>query len=412
MTCRSDTLDHSLDGPIRRRDTRSNAEVGPAMLILHVITGLDRGGAETALLRLIKGHRDASYEHRVVSLLSGGGLVPAFREAGISVDEMDLAGSPLRTFVRLFRFIRRLRPDIVQTWLYHADLVGGLAARLGGIRNVVWGIHTTWLTSGGSKSTVVARKTCAWLSRIIPQRIVCVADASRRVHAQIGYASDRLMVIPNGFDVDACRASAETVAVLRADLKLPSDSQVVGWVGRFNDDKDVQGFVRATALLVERFPRLRLVMVGKDIDANNDLLHEWIAQTGFAERFILLGERRDVPACLGLMNVFCLSSRTEAFPLVVGEAMASGLPCVVTDVGDAAMLVADTGVVVSKEDARALADGLASVLDTPLSDRLELGRRAEARIRAHFSMSYILSCYTALYESLSGGKRPAPCADL
>lgn len=382
------------------------------MLILHVITGLDRGGAETALLRLIQGHRGAAYAHRVVSLLPGGALIPAFKESGILVDELDLAGSPLRTFARLFRLCRRLRPDIVQTWLYHADLVGGLAARLAGIRNVVWGIHTTWLTGGGSRSTVAARRTCAWLSRAIPQRIVCVADASRRVHEQIGYSSERLMVIPNGFDVDAFRADDEAVAALRADLNLPCDSQVIGWVGRFNEDKDVRGFISAAALLGERYPRLRFVMVGKGIDANNDVLDRWLTETGHPQRFMLLGERRDVPVCLGLMDVFCLSSRTEAFPLVVGEAMASGLPCVVTDVGDAGLLVADTGVVVPKEDACALAQGLASVLDAPVSVRLERGRRAEARIRAHFSMSHILSRYTALYEGLTGAKTPAPvCAD-
>jgi glycosyltransferase involved in cell wall biosynthesis len=126
----------------------------------------------------------------------------------------------------------------------------------------------------------------------------------------------------------------------------------------------------------------------------------WIDETGYADRFVLLGERRDVPVCLAAMDIFCLSSRTEAFPNVVGEAMAMGLPCVATDVGDVAVLMADTGVVVPKADPDALAQGVARLVALGPDYREQMGKRAKQRIRETFTMACVRQRFERIYENV------------
>ncbi|HZW12293.1 MAG TPA: glycosyltransferase [Noviherbaspirillum sp.] len=369
--------------------------------VLHVISGLTVGGAEMALYRLITGSRDSTYKHAVVALTPGGALGQRLREAGIELTAFDFKRSPISHFFGLLSLMRRKRPDVVQTWLYHADMFGGLAARLAGNRNVIWGIRTTELTAGDSRITVLVRKICAWLSRWVPNTIVCVADAARRAHARVGYDSGRMIVVPNGFDLSRLVAEEDQVNLLRTQCGFTSDEVVIGTLGRFNAAKDQHNFIRAAGLLAQRHEGVRFLMVGRDLDAKNAELMHWIAQTGHADRFVLLGERTDVPVCLAAMNVFCLSSRAEAFPNVVGEAMAMGLPCVVTDVGDAAMLVADSGVVVPKEDSHALAQGVAGVLAMTPAARRELGQRAKARIHSEFTVDRTRERFEAIYQRLT-----------
>lgn len=369
--------------------------------VLHVISGLTVGGAEMALYRLVTGSRDSTYKHAVVALTPDGALGQRLRDAGIELTAFDFKSSPISHFFDLLSLMRRSRPDIVQTWLYHADMFGGLAARLAGNRNVIWGIRTTELTAGDSRITVVVRKVCAWLSRWVPHTIVCVADAARRMHARVGYDADRMIVVPNGFDLSRLVAAEDQVSLLRRQCGFTSDEIVVGNLGRFNASKDPRNFVRAAGLLAQQHERVRFLMVGRDVDAQNTELMHWIAQTGHVNRFVLLGEREDVPVCLAAMDIFCLSSRTEGFPNAVGEAMAMGLPCVVTDVGDAAMLVANTGVVIPKEDSSALAQGVAGVLAMTPAARRELGQRARARIHAEFTVDRARERFEAIYQRLT-----------
>jgi glycosyltransferase involved in cell wall biosynthesis len=238
----------------------------------------------------------------------------------------------------------------------------------------------------------------------VPQTIVCAAEASRRAHVSVGYDATRMLVVPNGFDVARFCASPEQRAAIRNQCGFRSDSLVIGILGRFHPVKDHHNFVRAAGLLAARYPNVRFMMVGRELDANNRELADWIAKAGHESRFALLGERSDVPACLAAMDVFCLSSRTEGFPNVVGEAMAMGLPCVVTDVGDAAMLVTDTGVVVAKEDAEALAAGLSRVIDMTPEARARLGQMAKARIHSEFTMARARERFEDIYLRLVNDK--------
>jgi len=371
--------------------------------IVHVIIGLDIGGAELTLKRLIESHRaNANYQHTVISLTNIGKVGLQLQAADLEVHALNMRsalGVP-HVFWQLVRLIRTARPDVVQTWMYHADLLGGLAARMAGNRNIIWGIRTTDVTAGGSRATAAVRQLCAWLSRMVPQTIVCAADASRRAHIAVGYDAARMVVVPNGFDLGRLVATPEQRDALRLQCGLGAGLVTVGYVGRFHRAKDQENFVRAAGLTARQHSNVRFLMVGRDLDAKNTQLTQWISATGCADRFVLLGERADVPVCLAAMDFFCLSSRTEGFPNVVAEAMAMGLPCVVTDVGDAAMLVADTGVVVPKEDSAALARGINQLLALSPADRHQLGQQARARIHAEFSMARCTQRFEAIYQQM------------
>lgn len=356
------------------------------------------------LKRLIESNRDTErYRHMVVSLTGLGVIGAQLRSAGIETYALSMkstAGLPI-ALIRLTRLIRRLKPDIVQTWMYHADLLGGLAARLAGVRNVIWGIRTTDVKAGGTSTTTVVMHLCARLSRWVPRSIVCAAEASRRVHEEVGYDGSRMAVISNGFDLSRLVATDDQRMALRGACGLESGEIVIGLLGRFNRAKDQHNFVAAAGRVASANPAVRFLMVGRGLDGSNEELNAWIAQTGFTDRFVLLGERPDVAVCLSAMDLFCLSSRTEGFPNVVGEAMAMGVPCVVTDVGDAAMLVADTGYVVPKEDSYALASALERMLALDPEQRAALGEKAKRRITSEFTIERARQRFETLYNSMS-----------
>lgn len=375
--------------------------------VCHVIVGLNVGGAELMLARLIQSHLSSvEYEHMVVSLTSLGTVGARLQAQGVKVKVLDLRGTwdVLPKLAELTRILRRLSPDVVQTWMYHADLLGGLAARMAGIKNVIWGIRTTDVSAGGSPATGAVRWLCARLSRWIPHTIVCAAEASRQAHVALGYRSDRMVVIPNGFDLSRLKATSEQVAKLRSACGFSEDEVVVGTLSRFNEVKDPHNFVRAAGLLAHEYPKVQFLMVGRGFDAANSQLKGWIKAIGCEDRFVLLGERSDVPVCLAAMDVFCLSSRIEGFPNVVGEAMVMHRASVVTDVGDAAYLLGECGVVVPKEDSAALAEGIAQLAGLSAADRALLGERAYARIATEFTMDRTRERFEAVYVSLLAGQ--------
>ncbi|MEX8504908.1 glycosyltransferase [Leptothrix ochracea] len=373
------------------------------MNITHIIIGLGVGGAEHMLRRLVLAQQVAEPARQctVISLTSIGPVGKLLQEAGIPVIAMGLH-APWGFFTGLWRLkktLEALKPDVVQTWMVHADLLGGLAARWVGIRGVIWGIRTTDF-GGASRLTRVVRRVCAVLSSRVPHTIVCAAEASRRSHVAIGYDDTRMVVIPNGFDIQRFCPDVDKKKALRAQLGIRPQDHVIGHVGRWNLAKDHLNFVHAAARWAAQndITHVRFLMVGREVDASNDDLAQAIAESGCAGQFMLLGERSDVPDLLQAMDLFCLSSRTEGFPNVVGEAMATGVPCVVTDVGDAAMMVGSTGWVVPKEDAEALSAALALATQESRIEREKRAALARMRVVQEFSMERATLRFTQLQQ--------------
>jgi len=374
----------------------------PAMAsVVHVITGLSRGGAEAMLCKLLSRIDHGRYDLQVISLTDIGPVGREIGKLGIPVRALGMERgipSPL-LLLRLARWLRSASPDIVQTWMYHADLVGGLAAKLAGGIPVIWGVRQSQLDPSKSKKTTIwTARACAALSASVPERIVCCSHVAADVHRDLGYAADKLRVIPNGFDLVRFSPDPALRASVRQELGIALDVHVVGMVARFDPQKDFPTLIEAARRLNERKPRARFVLCGKQVTPDNAELTARIAAAGQSECFHLLGERHDVERLLTAFDVCCLSSAFgEGFPNVLGEAMACQVPCVATDVGDSAHIIGDTGVTVPPSDIPALAEALGRLLRLSQEERARLGKAARARVAATFELDVVTRQFEALY---------------
>ncbi|NCP72649.1 MAG: glycosyl transferase [Shewanella sp. CG18_big_fil_WC_8_21_14_2_50_42_11] len=373
------------------------------MKILHIITGLNNGGAEGVLYRLCK--YDSTATHVVVSLMDEGKYGSLLTKEGVDVFCLNLPAGKvsISALWRLFKLIRSHNPDIVQTWLYHADLLGGLAAKLAGVKHIVWGIRTTELKKR-SYITAGIRKLLAWLSYWIPTKIVVVAEKAKQKHISIGYDSSKMQVIPNGFDVEAFHAAVSKIDALKQEIGLTQQNLVIGCVGRLSQVKGQDVFTRAAGLVLNHYPNVKFLMVGRGLEFTNAEVMDWISKTPKPQNFILLGERSDVPVCLRAMDIFCLPSRSEGFPNALGEAMLAGVPCVSTDAGDAALLGGNDVPIVEVDNPEDLANKLMAMLAKSVEERNEIGERLHQRIIDEYSIQKMVSRYVELYKELEGTK--------
>lgn len=377
-----------------------SAQSGP--VTCHISTDLDIGGAEMMLKRMLEIQADNRANIVVISLLGLGKIGAQLQQLGFQVYALNMQGKwafPVALY-RLIRLLRIIRPDVVQTWMYHADLLGGLAAYFSGNRHVIWGIHCTKVPIGRPLTKWVMQ-CCAWLSHSIPARIICVAEAARQNHLSYGYCAEKMLVLPNGFNIDTpVRAIGQLRPILQ-QLGVQRDEFVVGCVGRFHPDKGQDLLVAAAAKCLQH-KAVRFVFAGRGCDQFNSELIDLLEQAGIRDRVLLLGERDDIPVLLTEFDMFCMPSRSEAFPVALGEAMLAGLPCVATQVGDCAELGGDCVTFVSPQDIDAMADAILrhSEMDTAqLHNRGEAGRQ---RVIERFSISAVSAGYLAIYRDVSG----------
>lgn len=343
----------------------------------------------------------------VISLTTKGEIGPRIEALGIPVLALGMSRSlpnPLMLF-RLANLLRQIKPDVVHTWMYHADLLGGLAARLVGFQGVAWGIHHSNLSKTENKrSTLWVVKACAALSQVLPSHILSCSRRAADIHEAAGYAAKKLHVIPNGFDLIRFTPAVAERASVRAELGLKADVPLVGLIARFDSQKNHAGFVEAAARVHAQNPLVQFVLAGTGVDAANTTLNSLIADKGLSANMHLLGRRDDIPRLMASLDVLASSSHGEAFPSVLGEAMACGVPCVVTDVGDSAEIVGDTGRVVSAGDMLGLADGLLEMIWLPPEQKRALGKQARLRVDANYEIGHVTRLYEAFYERVVSEK--------
>lgn len=375
--------------------------------VCHVITGLNTGGAETMLRKLIATTEGKGVTNAVVSLTDHGPLGEELASTGTPLHVLGMPrGTPqVRALGKLRDMLASQRPHILHTWMYHANLFGGLAARLERMPTVLWNIRAARLEPGSeSRTTIWVARGSAHLARFLCRRIVTNSEEARRVHEQLGYPASLFEVIPNGFDLSRFRPNPDARAAVRAELGIPADAVLIGLIARFHPAKDHGTFLDAAARLAAQRSDVHFVLAGDDVAWNNPALARHIDRAGIRARTHLLGRRTDLHRIFAALDLCALSSLYESFPNVLGEAMASGVLCVTTNVGDAAEIVGDTGIVVPTRAPAALADGASSLLALDPAVRRDLARRARQRVVDRYSLGAVAERYMRVYRELVSDK--------
>lgn len=364
--------------------------------VLHVISGLTRGGAETFLSRLAPRLRARGVDSVVVSLTGEDELGEQLRCDGIPVLAlgMKMPSPPIREVRRLWRVIDAGNPDVVMTWLPHSDLIGGTVARLRRVP-VVWNLRSAMAANDDDRSHRLLLGVQRTISRRVPNRIVCVSTAAFDAHRRLGFDAQRMEVIRNGFDTATFRPDAAARAAVRSELDIGDRTTVVGQVARVDPVKDHATAFRAFALFRRHHPDSVLVLCGAGTDSLPKELSDLVRAEGLTGHLRLLGSRSDVPRLTTSFDVALCSSRFEGLSNAVGEAMSCDVPAVSTDAGDASELIGSTGIVVPVGDANALAGALVAVLDGGRPSPRE-------RIFESFSLDASVDRYAALLRSVSG----------
>lgn len=368
--------------------------------IFHVITGLGPGGAERQLANLVLNSDPTRVRHTVVSLLDDGIWGDKLRAGGVEVLSMKFSPGPrsLLRLVALANKIRSVKPDLVQTWLYHADLAGTVATWLAGRPPIIWSLRSSTPRFGAYPTTTkLLIRLLAILSRNVAA-LIANSEDGLRWHQSVGFRASHLQVIANGIDCREFQPNASAYQEVRRELGLPSDARLVGNPSRHDPMKDYPTMLSAFARVNKD---AWLLLAGHGTGQDNALLDRQIAAAGIDGRRVLrLGRRNDVPRILAALDVAVLSSSSEGFPNVVAEAMACGVPCVATDAGDTKLLIGDCGLLVPIADPTALADAIDALLSLDFNARSDLGQRARKRIESQFSVAAMVAAYTRLYENI------------
>jgi glycosyltransferase involved in cell wall biosynthesis len=374
--------------------------------VLHIITGLVQGGAEAVLYRVVTA-TSPGIEHIVVSLIDSGYYGDLFRQRGVPVHALNMPRGRLswNGMRELYRIIRSSHPDVVQTWMYHANLIGGLVARMAGVRSIVWGIHAATLDRRYDKfGTRVVGWLCAVFSSVLPTVTLFVSRESMDAHRAMGFRTPMEIVVFNGIDLVQFNIDRSQGQRIRAEWGIRSGERVVGFVARWDPYKDHPNLLRALAILAGESIPFRLVLAGMGMDSHNAELSALVGQYGLDKHVILAGARPDVPAIMNALDLHVLSSAGEAFGNVTLEAMACGTPCVSTDVGSAKSLVGDTGWVVQPRDALSLAEGIKAAFRA-LDERGKeaIGKACRARVAERFSLDAMAQAYSNVWRDAQSG---------
>jgi glycosyltransferase involved in cell wall biosynthesis len=374
-----------------------DADLKKRKTVAHFIATPGGGGAEAMLGNLVNA-MDGRKWKTVVIVLDGRSwpeAVAQLESAGAVVYDLE---SPAflrpRTLLRLIKLLREIRPDVMQTWMHYADFVGGWCARLAGVRNVVWGIHCREVhRSPGDSDFKMAlfRWMVGGSSRVVPTRIVSCSAAAMKDHLPMGYPQYAMTWVPNGVDTSRFVPDADARKAVRKELRVPEDVKLVGYIGRFHEMKNLSTWLRAAALLQARKPETHFWLCGVEEWDLDDCARAALSVMPQRSQVHFTPFRPDPERAYPAMDVFSLSSRTEACPMTVMEALSCGVPCVTTDVGDCARLLEGVGPVVPVRDAEALEKAWEEMLDNPV--------RASV-LRAHAVRRFDISVAARAYEQV------------
>ncbi|MBN3924813.1 glycosyltransferase [Nostoc sp. NMS4] len=378
--------------------------------ILFITTGLEAAGAEIMLYNLLSKINRQQFSPIVVSLMNWDIIGDYLKSLEIPVYTMSMKQGFPTPFVigRLISIVRKIKPDLIQGWMYHGNFAAQFASCFLDYNKipVLWSIHSSIHEIKSYKFiTKNIIKFGAYISQL-PKKILFVSQASKLQHEALGYSSNNSYIIPNGFDTSLFIPSDEARSSFRLEMGLSDKSFLIGLIGRYHPMKDHENFLRAASLLLKKYPDIIFVLAGRGVAEENQILKQLIKELEIVNHIYLLGERNDMPRLMASLDIVTSASAYgEAFPMVIGEAMSCAVPCVVTDVGDSAWLVGDTGKVVPPKNPQLLANAFKELIDLEYKDRKILGKAARERVINLFSLDSVVHQYESLYKTLLDYKK-------
>lgn len=368
------------------------------MKVVHIITSLGDGGAERTLFKICK--YDTFNKHFVISLKGPGKYFPLLNKLGIKVNCLNLRFYSIYKFFLLIKLLRSFKPDIVQTWLVHADFIGGIAAYLAGIKNIIWNIrYSNFKIRQANLTTILIVKLLAKLSFLIPKSIVVVSKKAKKIYESKGYDKKKLNFIPNGYDLSILKPNSFQNIVFIKKNKIKKLIPLIGNVARYDPKKDHQNLLNALSIIRSKKIDFFCFLVGSNINKTNFKLVSEINKLNLSKYIKLLGQNDNILEIMNGLDIYIQSSSYgEGFPNVVAEAMACGTPCIVTDVGDASFIVSNTGWVVPPNSPNKLAKVIEKALTEIGTKRWK--KRCEAarsRLKEKFGMNKMISSYSRLW---------------
>lgn len=379
------------------------------VITLYITTGLSTGGAEIMLYQILTKIDRERFSPVVISLMGKGTCGDRIEALDIPVYSVNMdAGKPtFKSLKNLLSLVKKVKPDIIQGWMYHGNLAGQIASIFSFFRiPIVWSIHHSIRSLESEKSmTIKIIKLGAYLSHFV-NKVAFVSQASKSQHEALGYSKKNTCVIPNGFDTNVFIPSPKSKLAVRKELGINEDTFLIGMICRFHPMKDHGNFLKGASLLLKQYPDTHFLLAGTNVDLANDYLTQLMQELNLSHQIHLLGERTDIPRLTSALDVLTVASAYgEAFPLVVGEAMSCAIPCVVTDIGDSGWIVGEAGRVIPPKDAEALANAWQELIEIGVDERENLGKMARTRISESFSLDYVVKQYESMYETVLSQKK-------
>ena len=369
--------------------------------IIYIITGLNVGGAELVLLRLLMKINKKEYDPLVITLREKGIMGERIEKLGINVHCLRIHSfiNLLPGLIKLVNKINIFNPQIIHTFMIHSAFFVGIIAKLLNKPTIIWNIFSTDLSLQSNKyKTRLIIIMCAYLSKIIPNRIIIDSNASYSSHKKAGYSWEKMEIIHNGVDTNEFSPNTIKRSEYRKQY-FKENELVIGLIARYHPVKGHDIFIKAISILRREVSNVKFLLNGSNIEISNSKLMKMISKEGIQDFIHISDSKLEVTNILLACDILVSSSKFESFPNIICEAMACSIPCVVTNVGDCAEIVGETGVIVSANDADELSSAIMGLINMPLKDRKKLGENARLRIKNNFSLSLMMEKYNNIYDS-------------
>lgn len=355
--------------------------------IIHVITGLGSGGAENMLYKLLKYSDKEKFYHEVISLMDKGVLEEELINEKIKIHVLNISKKNFLTSLLKAKKICK-DFDIVNTWLYHADILGFIISKILLNKQLIWNIRHSNLDKDVNKKMTL---NIIKINSLLSKKVDCITYNSHKAletHSSFGYKNKNNIVIPNGFELDKFKYDANKREIIRKELGMDDECKVLITVGRWDIQKDYCTLIKSLNKVKKKFRNFKMIMVGTNLDKNNSELQDLIIKHDLMENMILLGRRNNVNELLSAADCYISSSLGESFSNSIGEAMACELHCIVTDVGDSKYIVGETGIVVPAKSYLELAGRINELLE---KQKIHRNLHARDRILNKFSILSVVN---------------------